>query len=73
MTSVVVTGGSGKAGRAGDEPVDVLPFYAVASVAETPSAAAVGTRRRLRWLATRRLLSHTWRDALPEVSQIGLQ
>jgi type VI secretion system protein ImpG len=51
-----------QAGRAGDEPVDVLPFYAVASVAETPSAAAVGPRRRLRWLASRR----THREPRPD-------
>jgi type VI secretion system protein ImpG len=51
-----------QAGRAGDEPVDVLPFYAVASGVETQSAAAVGPRRRLRWLASRR----THREPRPD-------
>ncbi|MCX7430634.1 MAG: type VI secretion system baseplate subunit TssF [Planctomycetia bacterium] len=51
-----------QAGRAGDEPVDVLPFYAVASGAETTSVAAVGPQRRLRWLASRR----THREPRPD-------
>lgn len=51
-----------QAGPAGEDPVDVLPFYAVAAAAETPSAAAIGPRRRLRWLASRR----THREPRPD-------
>lgn len=44
-----------QAGPAGDEPVDVLPFYAVEGIDSPSSAVAVGPRQRLRWLASRRM------------------
>jgi type VI secretion system protein ImpG len=38
----------------GDDPVDVLPFYAVAAGDESVPPATGGGRRRLRWQAARR-------------------
>lgn len=49
-----------QAGPSGEDPVDVLPFYAVASDAATPTSRPDG--RRLRWLASRR----THREPRPD-------
>jgi type VI secretion system protein ImpG len=49
-----------QAGPSGGDPVDVLPFYAAAADAATPSSGKDG--RRLRWLAVRR----THREPRPD-------
>ena len=51
-----------QAAPAGDDPVDVLPFYAVAPGGEAKAPAAPVARRRLRWLASRR----THREPRPD-------
>ena len=51
-----------QAAPAGDDPVDVLPFYAVAAGDESVASATGGGRRRLRWQASRR----THREPRPD-------